>query len=152
MRDTREIKGDFDFGNEDDRHALVESEDLTYAHFWIKKHCTSIGNACGSRIIGNATVCGSRVGDHLYYGVSLCSPQDNFEKRLGRELARDSIMSLDRCSKRGVLDVADNFDEQPSVLLHDALLNHLSKMKRPPCWVKNAEIIFRGKYKKGLDK
>lgn len=38
-----------------------------------------------------ATVALRRVGNEIHYGVSICSSEDNFEKKKGRQLAEDRM-------------------------------------------------------------
>jgi hypothetical protein len=132
---SSETVSEFVFGNKESREALILQDNFTYGHFCI-----------GS---GFATICGGRIGNNLYYGVSFCSPEDNFSKKSGRDKAVEHLIEVKHGNLRGVLNLADIADEQPALILQEAVRNHLAKMRnRKPQWAKNSPIKFRGKTKK----
>lgn len=104
---------------------FIKTPGFSFAHFKINN--------------GNATICGGLVEDgNLYYGISFCSPVDNFSKRKGRALAKIAmIKQSDHC--RGVYQKA-NKDERAGQLLKEALQNHLTKMRNKPSWIKTGVL------------
>jgi hypothetical protein len=120
---------DFDFSNKLHRtHLSKQRDNLSYSHF-------QLGN-------GGATVAAGIVDGRLYYGVSFCSPNDNFSRSMGREVARNSFSN--KSGNRGVLF---NVDMTLPVrdLLTLALQSALSNMKSQPRWAKNKTPEHRGK-------
>lgn len=135
MRESKlffdEDNSTFNFGSEEDRECLVESGDFTFAHFKVNG--------------GDATVAGGLVNRKLYYAVALCSPEDNFSKRHGRELACRYMIESVWSDKRGVFVPNTNVigEAQPAHLLHDALVHFLGRHKRLPWWAKSPTVSFR---------
>lgn len=117
----------FDFSRSYDRSCLVEH--LVYGHY-------KIGD-------GFVTVAGARVDEKLYYGLSFCSPEDNFSKESGRENAIEHLTSPDTPHMRGVLNIASSPDEQPAIILKQAAQRHVAKMRgeKRPHWVTNNSVV-----------
>jgi hypothetical protein len=110
---------------------LIENErDISFAHF-------DLGD-------GHATVVGAYCDGALYYGVSLCSPEDNFSRSKGRLLAEWHFRNG---KQRGV--IFGNFDHlSPPLALLNALEYYLSGKRHFPKWAKkNATISLRGEYR-----
>lgn len=130
-----ESADDFDFGNSIYREVMTYDENFTYGHYKVNS--------------GVGTVAGFRIGNKLYFGVSLCSPNDNFSKASGRERAEDNLIYAGSCNKRGVMILDENTkDLHPTELLKLALEHHLNKMAHKPIWVKNPVVDFRPKNRK----
>lgn len=120
----------FNFGNMIHREAMIYDEHFTYGHYKVNT--------------GTATVAGFRIGDKLYFGISLCSPNDNFSKSMGRVLAEDNIIFSENSSKRGVMVLDGKTKElHPTELLKLALEHHLNRMSHKPEWAKNHVVTFR---------
>ncbi|MFA5048316.1 MAG: hypothetical protein WC516_04835 [Patescibacteria group bacterium] len=123
---------EFNFRNQIHRDVMTEDKNFTYGHYGINE--------------GIATVAGFRISDRLYFGVSLCSPTDNFSKAFGRANAEDNLVLTENSQKRGVM-ILDNKikDLHPTELLKLALEHYLNRMSHKPVWVKNPIITFRSK-------
>lgn len=118
----------FNFSNNGDRVRLTNSN-LSYDHF-------RLGD-------GFITIAGRLVNGKLYYGVSLCSPQDNFSKKEGRRLATLSIYDRKRRYLRGVMsDYGTLNTDHPSIVLKKAVEKHMNKFNVPK-WAKNRPVEFR---------
>lgn len=110
---------------------LIENgRDISFAHF-------NLGG-------GHATVVGAYSNGALYYGISLCSPEDNFDRSTGRTLAHWHFCNG---KQRGV--IYNNMSSlPPPVALLMALEYYLSGKRHFPRWVKkNATISLRGAYR-----
>lgn len=124
---------DFNFANVDHRVEMTYSPNFKYGHYKVND--------------GNATIAGFRVGDKLYFGISFCSPVDNFSKKFGRMLATDSLVYGDG-KRRGVMVLDDETKELPPITLFKlALERHLNRMKNKPVWAKRPVVDFRPKKK-----
>lgn len=123
----------FNFGSYDDRAMLDTCQEFTYGHFKVGP--------------GHATVAGGRIDNKLYYGITFCSPQDNFSKKIGRARACQNLREDEHSHMRGVLELEGNADDaQPAMVLKMAVEYHLQKMRnRRPQWSKEATVDFRGK-------
>lgn len=124
----------FDFGSASNRVELTEDPNFTFGHY-------KVG-------VGNATVCGAKVGDKLYYAVTFCSPEDNFSKEAGRIFALDHFIEEEYSHLRGVMCADDSSDElPPAIMLKDAVSHRIGRMRpdRKPQWIKRAggDIDFR---------
>jgi hypothetical protein len=128
---------EFDFGNELHREYITWAKDFTFAHF-------SLGR-------GSMTIGGTRIGDKLYYGVALCSPQDNFSKAKGRAYVREHLTLPEKSGKRGVfvLEGWAGGATPPALLLSEAAKRHLKKMRHKPKWTAGASPVFRTNRKSG---
>jgi len=123
----------FDFGNQSHRAVMVANNiagrgSFTYGHYRVGDATITVGGA----------VCEN----NLYYSVSICSPEDNFSKKIGRKNVRDNFILSKRSVKRGVLDVSDIVDQPPAVLLRAAAVHYLGKTRGLPRWTK-MEVKFR---------
>jgi hypothetical protein len=126
---------DFDFGKSSCRLILTADEEFTFGHYCIDHVLL--------RRQGNATIGGVRYGDRLYYGVSLCSPEDNFSKKIGRTNVVNNLIDGENSSKRGVFSILSvDLHLQPALLLKWALEDFLGKAKRLPPWTRG-EVSFR---------
>jgi hypothetical protein len=128
---------DFDFGSEWMRTCITYTRDLTFGHY-------AVGN-------GFATVAGVLIGNNVYYGISFCSPEDNFSKRTGREYAKKHFRENKYSHMRGVSPLKNGLANHPPVVVfRSVVLNHLAKMdpSHRPQWAKDAPIDFRGKAKR----
>jgi len=126
----------FDFSNSLCRYVLTSLTDFAFGHY-------SIGE-------GYATIGGGRIGNKLYYGVSFCSPEDNFSKKLGILYAKHNLAGDQSGHMRGVFIISDEIsDEPPTIILQKAVASHLDKMRRGrrPQWAKNQHVEFRGRPK-----
>lgn len=120
----------FDFSNEDHRAVLTEHKDFTFGHYKVDG--------------GDATVAGARIGNYLFYGVSLCSPQDNFSKEVGRVYAADHLVAPEFSHKRGRMRISDSIiNEPPAFILKLALERHVDKMRQRPHWMRERVVTFR---------
>lgn len=119
----------FDFGDELHREYLSWADEFTFAHLKVNN--------------GAMTVGGSRIGDRLYYAVSLCSPQDNFSKAKGRAYVKEHLVSSEHSKKRGVLQLSEEKRWPPAIILKTAAETHLSKMRHKPVWANGAVVEFR---------
>jgi len=123
---------DFSFGILRHRSMLYNSVAFTYGHYKI-----------GS---GFATIGGTRIGDKLYYGVTFCSPEDNFSKKSGRRYSRRNLTRHEYSHMRGIFSLGSAIDQQPALVLKEAVEAHLVKMRGlRPQWSKGAAVEFRGK-------
>lgn len=131
MREINWSDPDFDFGSYYDRSVLNRSRDFTFAHFRVGP--------------GFSTIAGGRIGNKLYYGVTFCSPEDNFSKKFGREHAVKNLMDQDYSHMRGVLYLEGPLENvQPAIILKRAVETHLRKMQWcRPQWSKGATVEFR---------
>lgn len=121
---------EFDFSNDIHREVVTHAKEFTYAHLVVNTGFVTIG--------------GTRIGDKLYYAISLCSPKDNFSKRVGRDYVREHMEYAEFSNKRGVLTLTEhNRDSAPALLLHAAAENHMRKMRHKPSWAKNPHVKFR---------
>lgn len=118
---------DFDFGNITYRADIINK--ACYAHF-------NVGQ-------GQATIAGMIVNDVLYYGVSFCSPEDNFSKKLGRRKAEEHFIYS--ANKRGVLR-GDFKSSHPSEVLEQALKHYLGSNRRLPKWIRG-DVSLRGRFR-----
>ena len=76
------------FGEVKFREDIINYHNFCYGHF-------KVGD-------GFATVAGGRIGNNVYYGISFCSPKDNFSKQKGRILAEDHLIDENSAKLRGV--------------------------------------------------
>jgi hypothetical protein len=131
---------DFNFANKDQRDSLTTCKEFTYGHYCVGE--------------GVVTVAGAVVDGKLYYGVSMCSPKDNFSKKLGRDCAEANLVNDHKSRLRGVYDNL-NGEESPAEALREALEDFLGRMRQRPHWIKkDDEVKFRGERKpsKQVDK
>jgi len=120
----------FNFALQSHREALAKSPEFTYGHY----------SVCG----GTITVAGARVGDKLYYGLSMCTPEDNFSKDKGRKIATARLTYSSDSHLRGVFFGALG-DMAPGEAFMYALEDHIYKMRHRPHWIKkDYEVDFRG--------
>ena len=113
------------------RRIDLKPDHFSYAHF-------RIGD-------GSATVGGIRQGNNLYYSIALCSPLDNFSRKIGRRQMFFNLISR-KSNLRGVYNIRGIEDEPPPVLLKRALVAHLRKMHHKPAWLrKDNTVELRGK-------
>ncbi len=120
----------FDFSQEITRACMPNLDNFVYGHYKVDG--------------GNATICGARLGDHLYYGISLCSPKDNFSRRSGRILSVTHLKESRFSHQRGVMHLSEELsDSVPAVVLREALERHIRKMRKKPSWVNNGVVEFR---------
>ena len=121
---------EFDFANEQHREYLCWSKEFTFAHLKVGKGAMTIG--------------GTRIGNKLYYGVALCSPEDNFSKAKGRGYVREHLSHQEHSRKRGMFELASRSDEMPpAIVLRAAAVVYLSKMRHKPAWADNTYVEFR---------
>jgi hypothetical protein len=132
-----------DFGNTDHRYNLVQNPEFVYGHYKIGIDIKWNGSP-GTKS-GYATVGGLRCGSKLFYSVALCSPQDNFSKKVGRRLVVEHFLQ-DSSNKRGVFNIIGLEHEQPALLLKKALEYYLSKTKHLPFWTRG-KVCFRNNKK-----
>ena len=119
----------FNFGNQWHREVLTECPEFTYGHY----------NVCG----GVITIAGARVGDKLYYGLSMCSPEDNFSRSRGRKIATARLTYSSDSHLRGVF-FGNLGDMTPGEAFRYAVDEHLGKMRHRPHWIKkDFEVNFR---------
>jgi hypothetical protein len=125
----------FDFGDVRHRSECISKKDHVYGHY-------KVGDGC-------ATICGFRIGKVLYYGISLCSPKDDFVKALGRKIASGRLLTSRSNDQRGMMYLSDELAESvPAVVLKEAVEHHLSKMRRRPFWTQEV-VMFRNSRKTG---
>jgi len=125
----------FDFGNQAHRTCVLataydDSRNFTFGHY-------KIGDSGGTITVG-----GVAHGDRLYYAVSICSPLDNFSKRVGRKNVEDNFVQDKNSMKRGVVSIADIRGENPAIVLKRAAQSYLRKNKMLPKWSRK-EVDFR---------
>jgi len=120
---------EFNFSNEMQRETLSKDKEFTFGHY-------KIGD-------GSATIAGGRLGEYLYYGISLCSPEDNFSRMTGRDFAVDHLIFDQFSGKRGRMFInSELLDSAPAIVLKTALERHLNKMRQRSSWMKNT-VTFR---------
>ena len=130
-----DVEEDFDFGNQAHRVCVLstaynDSRNFTFGHY-------KIGDSGGTITVGGVVH-----GDKLYYAVSICSPLDNFSKRVGRKNVEDNFIQDKNSIKRGVVSVLDIKDENPAIVLKRAAQVYLRKNKMLPKWSRK-EVDFR---------
>ena len=131
MREATFI-GEFNFGDMDNREYMLNDKNFCYGHYTVNK--------------GTATIAGFRINDYIYYGISFCSPLDNFSKTKGRENAEYNLVYASGSQKRGVMALDETTrDMSPTELFKIALERHLIKMVNKPMWTKNPVVDFRPK-------
>lgn len=125
---------EFNFGLENHRDAIVDDKNFTYGHYKVND--------------GVGTVGGFRIGNKLYYAISICSPKDNFSKTKGRQKVFKNLINTESSKKRGVM-ILDNsaIDIHPTELLKTVFENFLNRMSHKPTWLKNPIVDFRGSRK-----
>jgi len=122
------------FGDRKFRQEVMMDPEFTFAHFKIND--------------GSATIGGALHGDKVYFGVALCSPEDNFSKKTGRALVQRHIVVDEHSSKRGVfVPSGDISDIPPARVLYHILNYHLGRLRRLPTWAKNPVVMFRTRQK-----
>jgi hypothetical protein len=84
-----------------------------------------------------STIALKKVGDKFYYGISICSRQDNFSKKFGRETAE-----LRMNSGFGILDVPKAFSDLSD---HEACIAQL-------CNLAASTVLKNRKWKKKITK
>ena len=118
----------FNFGDEEQRTWFIDDHNFSFGHFVVNN--------------GVATVGGFRIKDKLYYGVSICSPVDNFSKIEGRANVIDNLIEPEFTKKRGVYMLNETTTTlHPNELLKLALERHLAKMRNKPEWLQGAGIL-----------
>ena len=135
FQELTNIKEDFDFGNQAHRATVLstmydESRSFTFGHY-------QIGDSGGTITVG-----GVRHGDKLYYAVSICSPMDNFSKKVGRRNVEDNFIQDKNSMKRGVISIESLKEESPAVVLKAAAQSYLRKSRMLPRWSRK-EVVFR---------
>jgi len=95
---------------------------------------------------GFATIGGLRVGRYFYYAVALCSPRDNFSKRVGRNLVREHLSSSSASHMRGVMNISGLEDLQPALVLKNVLERHLQKARHLPPWTRQTVLFRKSRY------
>ena len=123
-----ELTTEFIFSDPACRYILTESRDMVYDHFNVSD--------------GIATVGGWKIGDKLYFSVSFCAPEDNFSRKLGRDIVAGSLCCSDS-RRRAVIDISKVNDEAPPIVLLYALTEYLKRGKGIPQWAKNSVVSFR---------
>ena len=127
---TLKTDGTFNFGDTDDRYELTCVDDFTWGHYKLDD--------------GSATVCGACLDGKLYYGVSFCSPKDNFSRKIGIIRARNNLVKESSSKCRGVYIIPNDLaDAPPALVFLYALRYHLTRMGQRPSWVKNCITDFR---------
>ena len=127
----------FNFGNQAHRASLAstaygESKSFTFGHY-------NVGDSGGVITVGGA-VCDGK----LYYAVSICSPLDNFSRKVGRKNVEHNFIHDKNSVKRGVVNVVDVVDKSPATVLKEAAQYYLRNNKSLPKWTRN-EVVFRKK-------
>jgi hypothetical protein len=127
----------FNFKNSSSRSVLTHDDNFVFGHYKVGP--------------GIATICGGLINSKLYYGIALCSPDDNFSKSEGRERAIAHLVDDEHSCKRGVMTLQpEDCKGHPTEILKKAVERHLKKIdkRHKPQWAKNAEVGFRGKPRK----
>jgi len=143
MKESNFLKN-IDITNHHDRRNVTLDRMFTYNHFQIGSNYINLNDFMKEKNnnVGFATIGGLRVGNLLYYAVSLCSPIDNFSRYMGRQFVNQN-MKVDSSKKRGILDISKLADEPPPVVLKYALEHYLKKTRRLPIWTKQ-QVFFKG--------
>jgi len=149
-------KRQFDFGSWYHRDCLRENKECTFGHYKVGEGVITI---VGVLMDGTILDDGFHPNDpRLYYGISMCSPEDNFSKSAGRAGAKDNLVSAKTSVMRGVygpreyVSTDDVRKDAPAVVLREAVKEHLNKMRHRPSWIsKGAKVEFRSK-KRGQKK
>jgi len=124
------FNGEFNFGDKKHREKILNDKNFCYGHYTVNN--------------GTATLAGLRIGDNLYYGISFCSPLDNFSKEKGRGNAEYNLAHASGSQKRGMMALDETTkDMSPTELFKIALEKHLTKMVNKPMWTKQAVVNFR---------
>jgi hypothetical protein len=94
---------------------------------------------------GFATVLGCRVGDKIFYGISMCSPDEkNFSKKEGRRLAIKHLVDNNESHMRGMYKLPDSdVNDSSAIILSRVLHRHLNIMRRLPDWARCPRVDFR---------
>jgi hypothetical protein len=128
------VASKFDFSNEIYRQILCQTKEFTYGHYSVNG--------------GTITIGGTVVNKKLYFAISMCSPEDNFSKKLGRNYVIENLIDPSNSKMRGVYpryDLALDDAKKPADVLKTALESHLRNMRQRPHWMaKNVEVLFRG--------
>jgi len=125
------------FNFKDKRHRLAISlaKEFTFAYF-------NLGG--GQLAIGGALL---KEGDAylLAYAVALCSPEDNFSKKIAREKISQHLLQKRYLRKRGLLHFADDAAScKPFELLEDAATHYLKRKDvQLPNWAKGCCLVGR---------
>ena len=127
------------------RRLICADPNFVYGHYQIGPSVVSTGNMFRTTNPqkGFATIGGVRIGQKLYYAVSLCSPLDNFSKKVGREKVCANMRDHLSSRQRGVFDISGMEDEQPAIILKCALEHYLEVTRHLPPWTRQV-VLFRG--------
>lgn len=129
------VQNEFNFGNEYHRQKAAKDPNFSYGHYKVNG--------------GVGTVAGFRIGNKVFFGISLCCPNDNFSRAIGRLNARDGLVTADSSNKRGVMIVDDTTkDLHPTELFKLVLEYYLNSNIRKPVWTKFPVVEFRTKAKR----
>lgn len=132
----------FDFGNKSHRKALWLFDEFTFGHYKVGDGVITIAGILMAHTEIGCDTC-------LYYGISMCSPNDNFSKSFGRSNAIANLIGDKTSQMRGVFctePASMLVSEPPATIFQAAVKDHLLKIRRLPNWIPaNCEVEFRGK-------
>jgi hypothetical protein len=118
-----------DFRFAEARRLLADDPNFTHAYFKGDKGYASVG--------------GIRIGNKLYYAISLCSPSDNFSRVDGRLMVNYHFCDEATGSKRGMIELDDEqVKERAGVVLLRALKRFVERGRHVPYWAKHTEFDF----------
>jgi len=124
----KELSG---FDCREGRLIAINDENFSFAHFRV---------GCGRITIG-----GVLYSDKFYYGLSICCPEDNFDKKIGRLNVRSRLLKFNpniplQGSLAGIMLIQD-IDNPPVLILKKALLQYIERHKYVlPRWVVKSNI------------
>lgn len=95
-----------------------ERQQVKYAHFKTET--------------GFMTVAGLKKEGFYFYGVALCSPEDNFSRKIGREFAFKKLYQQAKYCSGALPGKLFNLNERNSDLAKTAVLNTLDELHTRP--------------------
>jgi len=87
-------------------------------------------------VSGLITIGATLVDNILYYALAMCSPNDNFSRKVGRNFVLKHMIGPDS-TKRGLFKVKEeHLDDDVGELMQDAIQDWLDRTQRVPTWIK----------------
>ena len=121
------------------RIIATSDENFVFGHFTLSRYYQY--KDFQPSIFGYVTIGGVLYGNKFYYGISICSPEDRFSKKIGRENVKSRMLCFRpnknlSCSLAGEMVLSDDdLNDTPISILQIALYEYTANNKKDlPGW------------------